>query len=123
MSAEGGDYGRVSAEEGRLRLALLGGVAHVVALEVNVLRVSHELVGGGRDDTAWALAGEVLLVGAEVITLPHQTREEGGQKALGELFSAPARPRRAQVVAPGVVGSGGRSHLRHARGVRVLLTS
>ena len=123
VSAEGGDYGRVSAEEGRLRLALLGGVAHVVALEVNVLRVSHELVGGGRDDTAWALAGEVLLVGAEVITLPHQAREEGGQKALGELFSAPARPRRAQVVAPGVVGSGGRSHLRHARGVRVLLTS
>ena len=117
VSAEGRDDGRIAVVEGRLRFALLGGVAQVGALEVNVLGVSLELGGGRRDDAARALAGEVLLVGAEVITLSHQAREEGGQEALGELVSAFAGPRRAQGVAPGVVSSGGRSHLQHARGV------
>ena len=87
------------------------------------LDVEHRVVHGNKLRRSGDLRQAVGELGAEVITLPHQAREEGGQKALGELFSAPARPRRAQVVAPGVVGSGGRSHLRHARGVRVLLTS
>ena len=115
MAAEVGDDGRVAAIERRLGLALLGGVARMGALEVNVVDVSRELGSGGREDASWAFAGEVLLIGAEVVGLGHESRVECGQEHLGELVAALARPRRAQRVPPGVVGSGGRSHLQHAQ--------